>query len=110
RSIQREMAMKRMMQDIPSADVVITNPTHLAVALKYKKDLDPAPKICGKGQNLIAERIKTIAREHYIPIIEDKPLAQALFKLELNQAIPGMLYKAIAEILARVYQMNKAVL
>jgi len=110
RSIQREMAMKRMMQDIPSADVVITNPTHLAVALKYKKDLDPAPKICAKGQNLIAERIKTIAREHYIPIIEDKPLAQALFKLELNQEIPGMLYKAVAEILARVYQINKAVL
>jgi flagellar biosynthetic protein FlhB len=110
RSIQREMAMKRMMQDIPSADVVITNPTHLAVALKYKKDIDPAPKICAKGQNLIAERIKAIAREHYIPVIEDKPLAQALFKLELNQEIPGMLYKAVAEILARVYQVNKAVL
>jgi len=110
RSIQREMAMKRMMQDVPTANVVITNPTHLAVALKYKKDEDIAPKICAKGQNLIAERIKAIARENYIPIIEDKPLAQALFKVGLDQEIPGTFYKAVAEILARIYQMNKAVL
>ena len=110
RTIQREMAMKRMMQAVPSADVVITNPTHLAVALKYKQNMDQAPKVCAKGQNLIAERIKTIAREHYIPIIEDKPLAQSLFKLDLNQAIPATLYKAVAEILARVYQISRTVL
>ncbi len=106
RSIQRELAMRRMMQEVPLADVVITNPTHLAVALKYKQDVDKAPKVCAKGQNLIAERIKEIARKHYIPIIEDKPLAQMLFKLELNQEIPSTLYRAVAEILAKVYQMN----
>ncbi|HGE69314.1 TPA: flagellar biosynthesis protein FlhB [Candidatus Poribacteria bacterium] len=106
RSIQRELAMRRMMQEVPSADVVITNPTHLAVALRYKQDVDKAPKVCAKGQNLIAERIKEIAREHYIPIIEDKPLAQMLFKLELDQEIPSTLYKAVAEILAKVYQMS----
>lgn len=106
RSIQREMAMRRMMQEVPSADVIITNPTHLAVALKYEQNIDKAPKICAKGQNLIAERIKAIAKEHYIPIIEDKPLAQMLYKLNLDQEIPSTLYKAVAEILAKVYQMS----
>jgi flagellar biosynthetic protein FlhB len=109
RSIQREMAMKRMMQEVPKADVVITNPTHLAVALKYKKDEDQAPKICAKGRNLIAEKIKEIARKHEIPIIEDKPLAQSLFKLDVGHEIPTTLYKAVAEILARIYKSNRSV-
>lgn len=109
RSIQREMAMRRMMQEVPTADVVITNPTHLAIALKYKSDKDQAPKICSKGRNIIAEKIKEIARKHNIPIIEDKPLAQSLFKLDLGQEIPTTLYKAVAEILARIHKANGAV-
>jgi len=103
RSVQREMARRRMMQEVPKADVVITNPTALAVALKYDMEADAAPKICGKGARLIAERIKAIAREHNVPIVENKPLAQALYKLELKQEIPIALYRAVAEILSRVY-------
>jgi flagellar biosynthetic protein FlhB len=102
RSIQREIAARRMMQEVPKADVIITNPVHLAIALKYDMNSDSAPKICAKGARLIAERIKTIAREHNIPIIEDKPLAQMLYKLELGSEIPVALYKAVAEILARI--------
>lgn len=102
RSIQREIAARRMMQEVPKADVIITNPTHIAVALKYDMDADAAPKICAKGAQLIAERIKTIAREHNIPIVEDKPLAQLLYKLELGTEISVALYKAVAEILARI--------
>lgn len=108
RSVQRETAMQRMMQAVPSADVVITNPTHIAVALKYERETYNAPKVCAKGKNLIAERIKEIARENGVPIMEDKPLAQTLYKLDLDQEIPVTLYKAVAEILARVYQMNKS--
>ena len=106
RSIQRELAMKRMMQEIPTADVIITNPTHLAVALKFDIKIDAAPKVCAKGARLIAERIKAIAREHNIPIVEDKLLARALYELELGQEIPEVLYKAIAEILSSIYQLN----
>jgi len=106
RSIQREMATRRMMQEVPEADVVITNPTSLAVALKYDKDLDAAPRVCAKGKRLIAERIKSIAREHDIPIIEDKPLARALFEIEIGWEIPVELYRAIAEILARIYRIS----
>ncbi|MBD3184794.1 flagellar biosynthesis protein FlhB [Candidatus Poribacteria bacterium] len=106
RSIQREMTMSRMMSEIPDADVVITNPTHLAVALKYDIEKDSAPRVCAKGKRLIAERMKEIAREHNIPIIEDKPLAQELYKLKLDQEIPTILYQAVAEILSRIYNMR----
>ncbi len=102
RSIQREMARKRMMQEVPTADIVITNPTTLAVALKYELGADEAPRVIAKGARLIAERIKAIAQKHNIPIIEDKALAQLLYKLELEQEIPVALYRAVAEILARV--------
>ncbi|MFC1714110.1 flagellar biosynthesis protein FlhB [Candidatus Poribacteria bacterium] len=102
RGIQREMAARRMMQEVPQADVVITNPTHIAVALKYDLETDAAPRICAKGTRLIAEQIKAIAREHNVPIVEDKPLARVLYALELGQEIPAMLYKAVAEILARI--------
>jgi len=104
RSIQREMAMRRMMQELPTADVVITNPTHLAIALKYEKEKYQAPKVCAKGRNLIAEKIKEIAKNHNIPIIEDKPLAQTLFKLDIGKEIPSNLYRAVAEILAKIFQ------
>jgi flagellar biosynthetic protein FlhB len=105
---QFEMSMKRMMQAVPTADVVITNPVHLAIAIKYDAAEMSAPKVVAKGQRLIAERIKEIARKNNVPIVEDKPLARSLFKVaEVDQEIPFDLYKAVAEILAYVYQLNK---
>ncbi len=105
---QIEIGMKRMMQAVPTADVVITNPTRLAIALKYDPDSMSAPKVVAKGQRLMAERIRDIAKEYNIPVVEDKMLAQSLFKsAEVGQEIPFSLYKAVAEILAYVYQINK---
>lgn len=104
RNIQREMAARRMMQEVPQADVVITNPTHIAVALKYNVETNTAPLVCAKGERLVAERIKAIAREHNIPIVEDKPLVRLLYRLELGQEIPVVLYRAVAEILARIFR------
>ncbi len=106
RSLQREMARKRMMQEVPKADVVITNPTHFAVALKYDSATMGAPAVVAKGANLIAEKIKEIAKEHGVPVFEDKPLTRALYKLELDQEIPEVFYKAIAVILANVYKLK----
>ena len=107
RSIQREMARRRMMEEVPKADVVITNPTHLAVALRYDQKKMPAPRIVAKGANMIAERIKNLAREHEIPVVEDKPLAQNLYKLEIGEEIPTQFYQAVAEILAYVYGLRR---
>ena len=107
RSIQREMARRRMMAEVPKADVVITNPTHLAVALRYDQSNMPAPRIVAKGANKIAERIKTLAKEHEIPVVEDKPLAQNLYKLEIGEEIPAQFYQAVAEILAYVYGLRR---
>ena len=107
RSIQREMARRRMMEEVPKADVVITNPTHLAVALRYDQKNMPAPRIVAKGANMIAERIKNLAREHEIPVVEDKPLAQNLYKLEIGEEIPTQFYQAVAEILAYVYGLRR---
>jgi flagellar biosynthetic protein FlhB len=108
RSIQREMARRRMMEELPKADVVVTNPTHYAVALKYKQDVDRAPKVVAKGQNLIALRIIEIARLNNISIYEDPPLARLLFStIDIDGEIPENLYKAVAEILAFVYNVNK---
>ena len=110
RSIQREMARKRMMSSVPEADVVITNPTHLAVALKYEAEKMEAPKVIAKGSGLIAQRIKDIAKKHSVPVIENPPLAQSLYKLvEVGQQIPESLYKAVAEVLAYVYKLKKKV-
>jgi flagellar biosynthetic protein FlhB len=107
RTIQRQIAYRRMMQDVPRADVVVTNPTHLAVALKYEMGKMNAPRVVAKGANLIAERIKDIAREHEVPIIEDKPLAQMLYKLvEVGEEIPEKLFQAVAHVLAFVYRMR----
>jgi flagellar biosynthetic protein FlhB len=101
-----------MMAAIPQADVVITNPTHLAIALRYERGRMQAPKVIAKGQRLIAERIKDKARELNIPLVENKPLARALFKTsEIGQDIPVDLYQAVAEVLAFVYRLkNKNVL
>jgi len=106
RAVQREMAMRRMMDAVPDATVVITNPTHLAVALKFERDM-PAPQVVAKGAGKMAERIKAVADENHVPIIEQKPLARTLFKnVEIDQFIPGDLYHAVAEILAYVYRLK----
>ena len=107
RSIQRKMAQKRMMEAVPQADVVITNPTHLAVALAYQSGEAPAPKVVAKGADLMAKRIRELAEEYGIPIVEEKPLAWALFKLEVGQVIPEDLYQAVAKVLAYVYQLKR---
>ena len=96
-----------MMQAVPKADVVITNPTHIAVALIYDPLKAPAPIVVALGQRKVAERIKAVAREHGIPCIENKPLARALFKTaEVGQDIPVDLYQAVAEVLAFVYRLK----
>ena len=107
RSLQRENARRRMMDDVPEADVVITNPTHFAVALKYDMDTMATPMVVAKGKNLIAQKIKEIARESGVPMVENKPLAQALFKsVEIGQGIPEELYRAVAEVLAYVFRLK----
>jgi flagellar biosynthetic protein FlhB len=108
RSMQREMARRRMMAQIPSADVVVTNPTHYAVALRYSEQSMRAPIVVAKGSHLLAERIRALATEHHIPILEAPPLARALYKhAELEQTIPERLYTAVAEVLAYVYQLRR---
>lgn len=107
RSIQREMARRRMMAEVPKADVIITNPTHLAVALEYKYKEMAAPKVVAKGSGFVAEKIREVARGHQIPLVENKPLAQALYKsIDVGQNIPSSLYQAVADILAYVYRMK----
>lgn len=102
RKMMEFMAM-RMMENVPKADVIVTNPTHIAVALSYNLLESPAPKLLAKGANDVAEKIKEIARENNIPIREDKPLAQALYKqVEIGETIPEELYQAVAAILARL--------
>src|SRR3990170_1302085 len=108
RSMQREMARKRMMADVPKADVVITNPTHLAVALAYKHGDMNAPKVVAKGAGIIAEKIKEIARSSNVTVVENKPLARTLYKIvKIGDEIPANLYKAVAEILAYVYKLKR---
>ncbi|MBU0729191.1 MAG: flagellar biosynthesis protein FlhB [Proteobacteria bacterium] len=108
RAIQMEMARRRMMQEVPTADVVITNPTHLSVALKYNVLTMTAPMVVAKGAGVIAFRIREIAQENGIPIIEDKPLARALYKTtDLNETVPENLFHAVAEILAYVYNLKR---
>ncbi|AOY77302.1 flagellar biosynthesis protein FlhB [Clostridium formicaceticum] len=104
---QRQLSMGRMMQEVPKADVIITNPTHFAVAIQYNPKHFDAPKVLAKGQDLIAQNIKKIAKENSLPIIENKPLARTLYDtVEIGEFIPPELYQAVAEILAYVYQMN----
>ena len=108
RSIQMKMARQRMLQDVATADVVITNPTHYAVALQYNKEKQNAPMIVGKGIDFLALRIKDIAREKKIPIIENPALARALHdQTDVGVEIPSEFYKAIAEIFTYVYELNK---
>jgi len=108
RRIQMQMAQKRMMTSVPDADVVITNPTHYAVALKYDNTVDSAPKVVAKGIDFIAIKIKDIAKENDIPVIENPSLARALHdQIEVDQEIPGDFYKALAEIFSYVYELKK---
>ena len=100
----RQMAFARMMDAVPTSDVIVTNPTTLAVALKYDSLTMRAPKIMAKGQRLMAERIKQIAREHNVPVIEDKPLARALFSRPVGSEVPAHLYRAVARLLVLVHQ------
>jgi len=105
RQLQREMAKKRMMADVPKADVVITNPTHYAVAIRYDKTKDEAPRVIAKGVDNLALKIKEIARDAGVMIIENPPLARELYKsVEVDEIIPPKLYKAVAEVLAYVYK------
>ncbi len=108
RSIQMEAARKRMMAEVQEADVVVTNPTRLAVAIKYDPDNMVAPLVVAKGARKVAEKIKEIAREHGIPIVENKPLAQLMFKAcKVGGELPSHMYKAVAEVLAYVYRLRK---
>jgi flagellar biosynthetic protein FlhB len=107
RSIQMETARQRMMAAVPEADVVITNPTHLAVALRFDAARMIAPQVIAKGAGYVAERIKQIAAENDVPLVEDKPLARALYKIvDIGNTIPADLYKAVAEVLAYVYRLR----
>ncbi|MBQ1510324.1 MAG: flagellar biosynthesis protein FlhB [Selenomonadaceae bacterium] len=106
RQKQRQMAMSRMMQEVPKADVIVTNPTHFAVALQYHQGMT-APLVVAKGQDLVAQKIKDAAREHDVPIVENKPLARALFfSVEIGDIVPPELYQAVAEVLAYVYRLK----
>jgi flagellar biosynthetic protein FlhB len=107
RATQREMARRRMMAEIPTADVVVTNPTHYAVALKYSEGKMGAPRVVAKGADAIAARIRELAAEHRVPLLEAPPLARALYRhTELGDEIPATLYAAVAEVLAYVFQLR----
>jgi flagellar biosynthetic protein FlhB len=106
RAIQQQMARKRMMAEVPKADVVITNPTHLSIAVRYNSKEMDAPMIVAKGAGHIAMRIREIAREHGIPLVENPPVARLLHNIDLGATIPEEMFKAVAEILAYVYLLK----
>lgn len=107
RQRMQEASRRRMMQQLPQADVVITNPTHFAVAIKYDKDVADAPIVVAKGEDYLAQKIKEVAKEHHVEIVENKPLARMLYhNVEIGEMIPPELYQAVAEVLAMVYHMQ----
>ncbi len=107
RSLQREMAQRRMMEEVPKADVIVTNPTHYAVALRYDQARMLAPKVVAKGVNLVAANIRKVGEEHHVPLVEAPMLARALyFNTELGETIPAGLFLAIAKLLAYVFQLR----
>lgn len=109
RRLQREAAERKMIQEVPQASVVVTNPTHFAVAIRYERHTMPAPMVIAKGSDRFARRIAEVAREHGIPVLERKPLARFLYKsVKIGQSIPPELYQAFAEILAYVYRLKRA--
>ena len=108
RSVQREIAKRRMMQAVKKADVVVTNPTHIAVALLYDKTMMSAPKVVGKGADFLAQKIKQVASEAGVPLVENVPLARTLYKsVKIGQSVPRALYQAVAEVLAYVYRLKR---
>ncbi|POP44975.1 flagellar biosynthesis protein FlhB [Superficieibacter electus] len=108
RQMQRAAARRRMMADVPKADVIVTNPTHYSVALQYDESKMSAPKVVAKGAGLVALRIRELAAEHRVPVLEAPPLARALYRhAEIGQQIPGQLYAAVAEVLAWVWQLKR---
>jgi flagellar biosynthetic protein FlhB len=108
RRLQRSFARKRMMSEVPKATAVIVNPTHFAVALRYQMESMPAPRVVAKGRNYLAQRIRQLAMEHEVPIVENPPLAQALYKsAEIGQEIPVHLYRAVAEVLAYIFRLTQ---
>ncbi|MEE1132484.1 MAG: flagellar biosynthesis protein FlhB [Caryophanon sp.] len=107
---QREMAMRRMMQEVPNADVVITNPTHYAIALKYDGDTMEAPRVVAKGTDFVAQKIKLIAKQHDVVMVENRPLARAMYdQVEIGDAVPEEFFKTVAEILAYVYRIKRKI-
>ena len=107
RQIQRELSRARMMQNVPKADVVVANPTHYAVALEYDREVMAAPRVTAKGADFIAERIKAIARENDVPVVENPPVAREIFeRVELGEEVPEEFFRAVAEILAYVYRLQ----
>ncbi len=108
RQKQRQMSAMRMMQQVPGADVVITNPTHFAIALRYEQGRDAAPMVLAKGQDFLARKIKEVAKEHHIEIVENKPLARSLYLLcEVGSEIPPEFYQAVADILVYIYRQKR---
>lgn len=106
---QRQISMRRMLHDVPKADVVITNPTHYAIAIKYDVNISDAPVVLAKGQDFIALRIKDIAKENRVEVVENKPLARTLYEtVNVGEAIPPELYQAVAEVLAYVYSLKNS--
>ena len=109
RQKQREMAKQRMMADVPKSDVVITNPTHIAVALQYDRKIMQAPVVIAKGGDFLARQIREIAHANLIPVIENKPLAWMLYEnVDVGEEIPEDMYKAVAEVLAFVYKLKSS--
>jgi flagellar biosynthetic protein FlhB len=109
RSLQREMARRRMMTEVPKADVVITNPTHYAVALAYHEDRMGAPRVLAKGVGLVAQRIRELAGENNVPLVEAPPLARALYRhAEIGDEVPAALYNAVAQVLAYVFRLKRS--
>ena len=109
RQKMREASQRRMMQDVPKADVVITNPTHFAVAIKYDAEVSKAPIVVAKGEDYLAQKIKEVARENNVEIVENKPLARMLYhNVDIGAEIPPELYQAVAEVLAMVYHMKNS--
>lgn len=107
KSVQMSMARRRMFKELPKADVVITNPTHFAVALKYEIGKEAAPKVIAKGMDELAQKIKKVAAEHNIPLHEDRELARALYKMcDIGEEIPAGLFKAVAQVLAYIFQLR----
>jgi flagellar biosynthetic protein FlhB len=110
RRMQRDVLRRRMLAAVPKATVVITNPTHYAVALLYERQIMAAPQVVAKGQNLVAARIREVAREHGVPVVENVPLAQALFRgAEVGDTIPAGLFGAVAEVLAYLIRLGQVV-